>query len=167
VVPPRPDDVERPALRPLYRATAVVALLGVLATLVGVLSLLRPVETPTQDCGTSLAVLLQGRPNVFVDPNDPPPGVTAEEAVANNERPCRTRVAAAGQPGARLIAGGMVVALAAMLVEVIARTVARHRRHTALRRAEENGTAEGNDGEPAAAPVDGGMDGDDTGAQPT
>ena len=130
-----PDTTLQP-VRALYRATAVIALLGVLLSLVGIVGLLRPVETPTQDCGTSLAVLLQGRPNEFVDPNDLPDGVTAAEAQDNNERPCRDRVADQAATSAWLIAGGLVVALLATIVEVAVRALARHGRHRALRDAD-------------------------------
>ena len=157
-------DTTPPPLRPLYRATAVVALVGVIATLLGIATLLRPVATPTQDCGTSLAVLLQGRPNEFVDPNDLPDGVTAEEAQENNERPCRDRVADQAATSATLIAGGLVVALLATIVEVAVRALGRHRRHRALRDAE---VAAGPDPEPepegpGLAP-ERGADGDEAG----
>jgi hypothetical protein len=100
----------------------------VLVALLGLAVMARPVETPTQDCGSGIVFLLDGRTNEFVDPADPPSGATAEDATANNERPCRERVAASARPGAVMLGTGLLVALAAVVVEVAGRGVAWRRR---------------------------------------
>ena len=113
------------------KVTAIVATIGVVVALVGLLSLLRPVSTPTQDCGTVAGFLLDGRSNVYIDPNDLPKGVTAAEAKANNAHPCRERVADQTKPGAVVLLGGLTVAVGAALVEMTARGLAWRRRRRA------------------------------------
>jgi len=98
-----------------------VATIGVIAALIGLGLLLRPVETPVQDCGAPIAFLLDGRTNVGADPTAPPPGLTAADVRSNNERPCRVRVAEAAKPAGTLIAAGLVAAVGAALVESFAR----------------------------------------------
>jgi hypothetical protein len=120
-VSPTPAGPARPGPTRLQRTTALVAAIGVVVALVGLGLLARPVSTPTQDCGATLLFLLDGRTNEFIDPNDPPTGVTPEEAVANNERPCRDRVADAARTPVVLVAAGLASALGALLVEVAAR----------------------------------------------
>ncbi|WP_421117963.1 hypothetical protein ACE2AJ_11130 [Aquihabitans daechungensis] len=137
---PTPTDA-RPAPRGLLRATAVIATIGVVVALLGLVLLLRPVSTPTQDCGTSLAFLLDGRVNEFVSESDPPPGVTAAEAKANNDEPCRDRVAERTKPAAVLLGAGLVAAIGAAVVETAVRTTAWVRRRRARRSASESGPA--------------------------
>lgn len=111
----------RPAPQGLLAATAVIATIGVVVALIGLALLLRPVQTPTQDCGTSLAFLLQGRVNVLVSETDPPEGITPAEAKANNAEPCRTRVAERTKPAAVLLGAGLLAAVGAALVETTVR----------------------------------------------
>jgi len=115
--PPHAAPPARPAHTGLLRATAVIATIGVVVALVGVAILLLPVQTPTQDCGTSLGYLLDGRVDVLVSETDPPAGITPAEAKANNANPCRERVADRTKPAAVLIGAGLVAALGAALVE--------------------------------------------------
>ena len=112
----------------LQRTTAIVATIGVAVALIGLVTMLRPVQTPLQDCGTTLTFLLDGRVNEFGDPNDPPKGLTADEVTANNDRPCRVRVGAQAKPAGVLIAGGIVAAVGAGATEITARMVAWRRR---------------------------------------
>jgi hypothetical protein len=127
-----PADV-RPAARGVLRATAVIATVGVVVALAGLLLLLRPVQTPAQDCGTSLAFILSGRVDVRVSETDPPKGITPAEAKANNAQPCRARVADRTRPAAVLFGAGLVAALGATTVEVSLRLGAWMRRRRAAR----------------------------------
>ncbi|MEZ5137674.1 MAG: hypothetical protein R2711_02510 [Acidimicrobiales bacterium] len=121
--------VDRPGPTRLQRTTALVATVGVGVVLVGLLVLLRPVSTPTQSCGTSLGVLLDGRANEYVyDVQNPPEGITTAEAEANNARPCRERVADIARPAAVAMAVGLVAAIGALIVEVVERSFAWRRR---------------------------------------
>lgn len=110
------------------RTTAIVATVAVAIALLGLGLMLRPVQSPVQDCGTALAFLLDGRTDVFVDPADPPPGLTAEEVQASNERPCRPRALDTARPGAIAFFGGVLVATAAALTEAGIRTWRWYRR---------------------------------------
>ena len=121
----------RPGPTRFQRTTAIIATVAVAVAALGMLALLRPISTPAVDCGTSLAVLLDGRPNQYVDPNDPPEGVTEAEAKANNEEPCRDRVADAARPAVLAVAVGTVVALVALIAEVVNRAFAWRRRRAA------------------------------------
>lgn len=134
-----PAAPARPGPTRLQRTTALIATVGVVSALVGLLLVIRPIETPALDCGTALGVLLDGRPDEFLDPDDPPEGVTAAEAEASNDNPCRKRAAAAARPAAAMVAAGLLAALGALVVEVIDRALAwRHRVHErAARRAAE------------------------------
>jgi hypothetical protein len=116
--------------------------------LVGLALMARPASTPTQDCGSSLLFLLDGRSNEFVDPGDPPAGITAEEAQDNNERPCRVRVADVARPGAVALAAGLISAFVAALVEIVARAGAWRRRVKQQR----GGPPAGEAGAPPPAP---------------
>lgn len=70
---------------------------------------LLPVRNPkVQDCGTPLAFVLTGRVDGFVDPNNPPKGVTPKEAENANRKPCRKRVAPRAARSAELLLGGLV-----------------------------------------------------------
>ncbi len=116
-----------PAPGVLVRVTAIVALVGVLVALLGIGLLLRPVTTPIQDCGTSLAFLLEGRVDETVNPDDPPPGVTRAEAEAGNARRCRERVADRAVPAGALAVGGTLVGAAAVVTELVVRLRRRRR----------------------------------------
>ncbi|MCU1371491.1 MAG: hypothetical protein JWO77_2685 [Ilumatobacteraceae bacterium] len=111
----------RPAAHGVVSATALIATLGVVVALIGLGLMLRTVSTPTQDCGTSIAFLLQGRVNVFVSVDDPPEGITKAEAEANNATPCRERVADQVKPAALLFGAGLVAAVGAAAVEMAVR----------------------------------------------
>jgi hypothetical protein len=149
-----PDATARPAAavraappRPhgLLAATAVIATVGVVVALIGLALLFRPVSTPTQDCGTSIGFLLDGRVNVFVSETDPPKGITPAEAKANNAEPCRDRVAQRTKPAAVLFGAGMVAAIGAALTEMAVRGRAwlrrRKQRRTAVVDAPRSSTA--------------------------
>ncbi len=128
---PMPTDA-RPGPHGLLRATAVIATVGVVVALLGLVLLLVPVSTPTQDCGTSIGFLLEGRVNELVSETDPPRGVTPAEAKANNATPCRERVAGRTKPAAVLLGAGLVSAIGATLFEAALRTTAwMKRRRTA------------------------------------
>ena len=120
-VPAPPQAPVQPAPTPLFRATAVIATIGVVVALVGLAMLLRPVTTPTQDCGTSLAFLLEGRVNEFVSVDDPPAGVSAADAEANNAEPCRVRVGERAKPAGVLLLAGLTAAIGAAVVELSVR----------------------------------------------
>jgi uncharacterized membrane protein HdeD (DUF308 family) len=128
-----PDAGRSSGLDRTVRTTSRIAAVAALVALLGLLALLRPVSTPTQDCGLAGAFLLDGRTDVFIDPTDPPEGVTAEQAEDNNERPCRTRVVEVARVPALAVVVGTAVGLVAGLVEVVvrlsARQRARHRQH--------------------------------------
>lgn len=120
MTPPPLRGTRVPGAR-LVRITAAVALLGVLVALVGLGLGLRPLATPTQDCGTAATFLLQGRPNEYVDPSNPPEGITSAEAEANNAEPCQERAGNRALPAGLLLVGGITVAVVALLVEGAAR----------------------------------------------
>lgn len=105
----------------MLAATAIIATVGVVVALLGLGLMLRTVTTPTQDCGTAIAFLLDGRINVFVSETDPPKGITPAEAKANNATPCRVRVADQTKPAAALFGAGMVAAIGAALTELVVR----------------------------------------------
>ncbi len=115
------------------RFTAAVATVAVVAVMAGLVILAVPVRSPLQDCGTSFAFLLNGRIDLYGDPANPPKGATRADVEATNAKPCRPRVADRAKPAAVLIIGGLLIALAAALVEVVARWGDRRRRRpTAL-----------------------------------
>ena len=114
--PDRHDRRRRTAAR-----TAGVAFVGIVVALAGLVQLVRPLATPVQDCGTAAGFLLHGRPNLYVDPADPPKGVTAAEAEANNALPCQERAANRARPAATAIVVGCLVAVAALLLEWLLR----------------------------------------------
>lgn len=103
------------------RVTAVVALIGVLVALVGLGLGLRPLATPTQDCGTAATFLLRGKANEYVDPSNPPAGITSAEAEANNAEPCQERAGNRALPAGLLVVGGTAVGVIALLVEAAVR----------------------------------------------
>lgn len=119
IAPPAhaPSEPARPRGRRAVQITAVVATVGVLLALAGLASSARPLSTPTQDCGTALTYLTQGRVNEFVDPDDPPAGVTKAEALANEADPCQERAANRARPAGALVIGGTLLALVALIVE--------------------------------------------------
>ncbi len=108
-----------------------MATAGLILALVGVGLLARTVHTPLQDCGSVYGFLRNGRVNVVGDPANPPTGATKADVEATNASPCRHRVAAAALPSAVLIPLGTLVALIAVLVEVVARFGLRRRRRRA------------------------------------
>lgn len=121
--PTAPGPPDPPPKRPvrMLRVVAVVALVSVVVAGLGLVIGTRPLRTPTQDCGTAFAFLLGGRQNEYLDPNDPPEGVTAREATANNERPCQERAANRAWPAGVLVVGGTLVGIVALLVDWVAR----------------------------------------------
>lgn len=125
--PPPPAPGRASSLERTVRATSWIAAVATLVAMLGLVGLMRPVSTPTQDCGLAGAFLLDGRTNTLVDPTDPPPGVTAAEAEDNNERPCRTRVIEVARVPALAVVVGTGVGLLAGLVEVVVRLSARQR----------------------------------------
>jgi hypothetical protein len=130
-VPSEPTTT-RPRPTGIVRATPVIATIGVLVALVGFALLLRPVETPVQDCGTAVGFLLDGRVNVFADPSAPPDGLSEAEVLDNNERPCRVRAADAARPALLLVIAGTVSAVGAVVAELVVRGLRWRRRHRAL-----------------------------------
>lgn len=128
--PARATPVARPH-RPVMRATAVVAVLGAVAALVALALLARPLETPTQDCGTAVGFLLDGRVNEFADPADPPAGASRADAEANNAQPCQSRAADRAKPAGALLVAGTAVGVTAALVEATVRLRRRRARHRA------------------------------------
>lgn len=123
-----PAEPSRSAPHGLVRATAAIATVGVVVALVGLALLLRPVSTPTQDCGTALGFLLDGRVNEMVSVTDPPDGITQAAAAANQARPCRTRVVDQAAPALVLFGAGLVAAVGAALVEITVRSIGWYRR---------------------------------------
>lgn len=107
--------------RALARTTAIAALVGAIAVVVGVALASRPVRTPLQDCGAAAAFLLDGRTNVYADPDEPPAGLTPAEVRANNDEPCQERAANRARPAAVLVSAGVVAIGVAALVEALAR----------------------------------------------
>ena len=72
------------------------------------------------------AIVLSGRPDVLVDPDNPPDGLTKAEAEAANDQRCQARVAERAVPGGILVAAGLLIGLVAAVVEWLAR-IARRR----------------------------------------
>ena len=138
--PAPPADVE-PDAEPVparargsrfVQVTAIAAVLGVIVALAGIWVATRPVSTPVQDCGAAAAFLLDGRVNVFADPEDPPVGLTRAQVVDNNDRPCQERAANQAAPGAVMIVAGTLIGLVAATVEVLGRWSLRHRARTSV-----------------------------------
>lgn len=123
-----PSAAPRPHQTRLHRSTPVLATIGVLVALFGLAWGTRPLETPTQDCGTAFSFLLDGRVDQFVDPSNPPEGISPEAAQANNDRPCQERAAGHSRPAAALLVGGTLVAAVAGAVDLGVRGVRRYRR---------------------------------------
>ncbi len=111
----------------IHTITVLVATVGVLVAIAGVVWGTRPLSTPTQDCGTSFSFLLAGRVDVYVDPANPPAGVSASEAEANNQEPCQERSADRARPAGALVVGGTLVGAAAAAVDLGTRGVRRYR----------------------------------------
>lgn len=103
------------------RITAIVALTGVVAAVLALGYTALPLRTPTQDCGTALTFLLDGGVDEFADPNAPDDGSTTEEAVANNTRPCQERAAGRARRAGVPFVGGIVAAVAALVMEQVVR----------------------------------------------
>lgn len=123
----------RPRGSRAVRVTAAVAVIGVVVALVGLALSARPLRTPTQDCGTALTFLVQGRVDELVDSADLPAGVTKAEAEANNTEPCQERAANRALPAGVAVVGGTLVALVMLIVEWAVRlTISRAARRTGL-----------------------------------
>jgi hypothetical protein len=122
-----PPAVERARRPRLLDVTAIVAALAMVTTLAGVAVLALPVHSPLQDCGSSFAFLYHGRTDTFGDPANPPPGKTKAQVRATALRPCRPRVAQRAVLAAELLLGGLLVAIIALMVEVVVRRFHRHR----------------------------------------
>lgn len=114
------------------QVTAVAAFVGVLIALAGVGYVAMPLRTPTQDCGTAATFLIDGRVNVFANPQDPPAGASSTDVQANNEKPCQERAADRALPGAALILAGTLVALGALVFEFFTRLQLSRRTRDAL-----------------------------------
>ncbi len=127
------DDPRHALRRRRAQVTAAVALVGILVSLIGLGLLVRPLATPVQDCGTAASFLLRGGTDVLVDDEHPPRGVTRAEARANNASPCQERAANRARPAATLVVLGVLVALLALMVELVMR-VRWHRADTRIRR---------------------------------
>ncbi|MEO6989623.1 MAG: hypothetical protein ABI239_13365 [Aquihabitans sp.] len=111
-----------PTRRPTtVTATAWVALAGLVVAFIGLGVLLRPLHTPTQDCGTAAGFLLDGRVNEFVNPDAPPAGITKAEALANNAKPCQERAGNRALPAGIAVVVGTLIGLIAVAVEAIVR----------------------------------------------
>lgn len=128
-----PATAEAPRPTGILRATAIIATIGVVVALLGLGLMFLPVQTPTQDCGTAIGFLLDGRVNELVSPTDPPKGTTPAEAKANNANPCRSRVADRTKPAAVLFGAGLVAAVGAAGTEIGIRTTWWLRRRRAHR----------------------------------
>lgn len=130
--PAAPDDGlargQNPVAGRTLAVTAVVATVGVVVALIGLGLLLRPLRSPTQDCGTAISYLLEGRVDILVDPADPPRGVTAAEARANNAKTCQARAGDRAKPAGALVVGGTGLAGAAAAVDGSVRFLRRRRR---------------------------------------
>lgn len=112
--------------------TPVFAALALALIVAGAIVLSIPVENPkVQDCGAPVVFVLTGRPDVFVDPTNPPKGMTEAQAEAANADRCQSRVADRAVPGGILVAAGLVIGLLAAIVEWLAR-IARRRDDVAL-----------------------------------
>ncbi len=149
--PPPHPATGAPGPPRVLHATAVVAAIGTVLALVGLALLLRPVQTPVQDCGTVAGFLLDGRTNELVDPANPPKGITRAEAEANNREPCRDRVADAAKPGAAIFVLGLVTATVAAAIELGVRGALWRRRRAARRRPTTEPAPAPAPGEPAGA----------------
>ena len=124
----RPAAVSAPPPRTgLLRVAPLLALTGVLVALVGIGLVLRPLSTPTQDCGTALTFLLDGEPNQWVSVDQPPEGVSPDQARDNNEHPCQERAANQARPAGALVFLGTFVGLVAAISEIAVRNVDRRR----------------------------------------
>ena len=121
-VPPRPL---------IARVAPIVATVGVVAALLAAVWVMLPLRTETQDCGTPFTFLVNGRVNEYVNPEDPPTGVTRAEAEANNADPCQERAANRALPALIVVAAGTATALAALVTEVSSRFRARRSAHRA------------------------------------
>jgi hypothetical protein len=118
--------------RPGQRAvqiTAITALAGVVAALVGLALVARPLRTPTQDCGTALTFLVSGGVNEYVDPSNPPEGITAADAEDNNADPCQERAGDRALPALLLVVGGTAIGVGALIAEWSLRDRMRRRAH--------------------------------------
>ena len=116
----------------VVRVTSLVAFLGILLAVAGLVLAAQPLHTETQNCGTAGSFLLDGRVNEFVDPTQPPAGITSAEAKANNAEPCQERAANRAWPAGILVVAGTLVALLSLTGEFMVRAVAGRRRLSQL-----------------------------------
>lgn len=118
---PTSTSAELSGRRRLVTVTAAIALAGVAIAGLGMVLGLRPVQTPTQECGSAFGFILDGRVNQYVDVRNLPPGVSRSAALSNNETPCQERAANRARPAGILVVGGGLVGLAAAAVEALVR----------------------------------------------
>lgn len=116
-----PSHVAPPRRPTAVRVTAWVALAGLVVAFIGMAVLLRPLRTPIQDCGTAAGFLLDGRVDQVANPDDPPEGATKADVLDNNAERCQERAANRARPAGAAVVGGTLIALIAVLVEVIVR----------------------------------------------
>lgn len=103
------------------RVTAIVAFIGFLLVVWGLVVVSRPVRTPLQDCGSPAAFLIDGRVHRWVDPSDPPEGVTEAEIAEHDAHPCQERAANRARPAALALIAGLIVIGGAAATEAILR----------------------------------------------
>lgn len=109
------------------RVPAVVTVVGLVVAAVGAVIGFWPLSTPTQDCGTAASFMIQGRVNVFVNPDNPPEGITPDEARANNAEPCQERAANRGLIALALVVGGALAGVVSVITEATIRLRSRLR----------------------------------------
>lgn len=114
------------------QVTAVAGFVGVLIALAGIGYVAMPLRTPIQDCGTAATFLVDGRVNVFANPQDPPAGASSTDVQANNDEPCQERAADRALPGAAAILAGTLLALGALVLEFFTRLRLSRRTRDAL-----------------------------------
>ncbi|MCU1453112.1 MAG: hypothetical protein JWN46_1258, partial [Acidimicrobiales bacterium] len=106
--------------------TSILAGLALVLIVAGAVLFALPVSNPrVQSCGAPASFLLHGRVDTYVDPNKPPKGFTAAQALAANRDRCRKRVAARAVPGALLAGSGVALGLFAAIAEWTARSARR------------------------------------------
>jgi hypothetical protein len=116
-----------PAPTRIHTVTVVVAAIGVLVAITGLVMGTRPLSTPIQDCGTAFSFLLSGGVDQYADPANPPEGVTAADVEANNADPCQERAADRALTAGALVVGGTGAATVAAVVDLGARGLRRYR----------------------------------------
>ena len=131
--PSAADTVQGPPGRRAVKITAIIALIGVVVSILALVYASLPLRTPTQDCGTAASFLIDGRVNEFPDPNDLPTGVTIDDVDGNARNPCQERAGNRALPAGIVFLLGLVIALGAAAVEFFVRLrLARRARTRAL-----------------------------------